>query len=210
MSHEWKIGDWCEVVFCDQVVRGIVYYINYIPSDVKLYIVRKGLPFETPKFLRDIVDLTKATYIPDCTGWDWVEPLQLKEGCWYERRDGEIVKAIKISDGQGFKYKLGNQFIWIDEHGFYRADHLKNEYDLIREVPAPTPPAPKYRAFANMEEFGSQPLREVRESMKSRVVRCVTAYSDETVCIQSATFEWEDAFNRFVFANGEPFGVKCE
>jgi hypothetical protein len=62
--------------------------------------------------------------------------LQLKEGGWYKRRDGEIVgPAIKFDD-ERYPWQVGEQLIYTSI-GKFHFDGAKDSRDLICEVPPP-------------------------------------------------------------------------
>jgi hypothetical protein len=89
-------------------------------------------------------------HLPDCTGFDWVPPpkLQLREGAWYERKDGKIVGPCEPYKNPSWAPEAN----W-EVAGRWYSDDGKNpapETNLIREV---EPPQPKYRPFANLKEF---------------------------------------------------------
>jgi hypothetical protein len=69
------------------------------------------------------------------------------------------------------------------------------------------PPAPTYRPFANAAEFDPFALklwRLVSDPQDTR--RSPASYSDCDHCGQS----WQHSFDKKVFTDGTPFGVKVE
>lgn len=150
-------------------------------------------------------------HLPDCTGFDWEEPkpepkLQLREGAWYERKDGEIV-------GPCLPYKNPS---WAPEAnwevcGRWYSDDGQNpapETNLIREV---DPPKKEYRAFASAEEF--KPFRDKWLKYKvSDSNRCMSirSYSDDGIGVAMTYMTYQKAMLELVFEDGSPFGVPCE
>jgi hypothetical protein len=150
-------------------------------------------------------------HLPDCTGFDWVPApkLQLREGAWYERKDGKIVGPCE-------PYKNPS---WAPEAkwevcGRWYSDGGKNpapETNLVREV---EPPPPKYRPFKDAEEF--KPFRDSwlmstgTDAITGGFER-VISYDDHRVyvTIGECTYWWsyKNAMERFTFDDGSPFGV---
>ena len=61
-----------------------------------------------------------------------VEPIQLREGAWYERRDGNVVGPAKYEcPGQWQGWKVGEW--WYIRSGRFNGG-VDHDYDLIREV----------------------------------------------------------------------------
>lgn len=151
-------------------------------------------------------------HLPGCTGFDWVpEPkLQLREGAWYEREDGEIVGPCRPN---GSAYRP-----WTVGSCFYRNDGTNTADDqrLVREV---DPPQPKYRAFANLKEFLPHRDRFVcvnNPNDKYLELYRVNVFNDHTFWLHSSTgYLYARGLHEYCFAdvdaNGElvfsPFGV---
>jgi hypothetical protein len=146
--------------------------------------------------LKDIIE-----HLPDCTGFDWVPApkLQLREGAWYERKDGVVVGPCKKSGLDDLPWFFGNFF--------YRNDGTNNATDwcyLIREVDPPQPPQPKYRPFKNAEEF--KPFRNCwwyRDDSDGRKHFPPMYYSDSFHGGISFAYRFKTCF----FEDGTPFGV---
>jgi hypothetical protein len=140
-------------------------------------------------------------HLPDCTGFDWVPApkLQLREGAWYERKDGVVVGPCKKSGLDDLPWFFGNFF--------YRNDGTNNATDwcyLIREVDPPQPPQPKYRPFKNAEEF--KPFRNCwwyRDDSDGRKHFPPMYYSDSFHGGISFAYRFKTCF----FEDGTPFGV---
>jgi hypothetical protein len=152
-----------------------------------------GLLLENEQDLGDLVE-----HLPDCTGFDWMPApkLQLREGAWYERKDGKIVGPCKVDPEQpnryGYKWNAG---CWR-----YRDDgknDLCETEHLVREV---EPPQPKYRPFKNAEEF--RPYRNYWIK-NNRCLKRVVEYSDFGVNGMS----WESLLRSRTFEDGAPCGV---
>lgn len=63
-------------------------------------------------------------------------PLQLREGAWYERRDGKIVGPCNWNELVNLWRVGGPNYNY---HGLWYGRNQPSEYDLIREVPPPQP-----------------------------------------------------------------------
>lgn len=66
MSHEWKIGDWCE---CDGR-RCIV--TNVLIRNGEQWIYGSGV--SPCDFSFETMMVQRVKYLPECTGWDWEPP----------------------------------------------------------------------------------------------------------------------------------------
>jgi hypothetical protein len=149
---------------------------------------------------RDLIE-----HIPDCTGFDWVPApkLQLREGAWYERADGNIVGPCErceesttiLTDGIA-KWRIG--CLWYSDVG---TCPVYSNY-LIREV---EPPKPKYRAFKNRNEALSHCegwwLDEAGAAF--RVMRVESG----GVTVYGCFMSFDVAFERLKRQDGSPFGV---
>lgn len=134
-----------------------------------------------------------------------VQPLQLREGAWYERRDGEVVGPCihsPASNSDKMPWRVGSY--WYPGYG--RIIACERDWDLIREVPAPTPPQPTYRPFANSEEF--TPFRAKffrhKDVNKHYPPPC---YDDHGIQTKGVECNFEQAFEFFEFEDGTPFGM---
>jgi hypothetical protein len=201
-----------------------------------------------------------ATYLPDCDSWNL--PLQLREGAWYKRRDGEIVGPLETNRHHAycFKYELlqvGTPCT-VTINGRHSLEIEESPFDLIREVSAPTPPieppegyrllsgddviadgdfylskngcwydstsigalvksqiapnnarayarkiVPKYRPFANAEEFEPHRDRWYRRKDLKNIIK-TSEYGESHI----DGWTYQNAFIRLEFENGEPFGVR--
>ena len=65
MSNEWKIGDWVTV----DGWRNLVYRVY---EDRLCVVDDDGDDMHVPFCIRDFAKVVKR--LPDCTGWDWIEP----------------------------------------------------------------------------------------------------------------------------------------
>lgn len=153
---------------------------------------------ETPEHPYDIIE-----HLPDCTGFDWVPKpkLQLREGAWYERKDGKVVGPCKPYDDEQ------TDGLWSMGGCWYRDDGSTphEPWHLIREVEPPKPPEPKYRAFKNAEEF--KPHRDKWWKYKDGdVIWPPACYSDEGYC----DTDWDYCFVNQVFDDGTPFGIRID
>jgi hypothetical protein len=131
------------------------------------------------------------------------EPLKLREGAWYERRDGKVVGPAKKHNHEYFPYICG--------HRAYKSDgryslHNTCDVDLIREV---DPPKPTHRPFANADEFA--PHRDkwmVSKEFKHERFKAST-YTDKHVAFPEVV-NYVEMFEKLTFENGEPCGVRVE
>jgi hypothetical protein len=148
-------------------------------------------------------------HLPDCTGFDWVPApkLQLREGAWYERKDGKIVGPCEVDREQpndhGYK--------WTATPWRYRDDGsnlVTEDQWLVREVEPPQPPQPKYRPFKDGAEF--KPFRDkwvkYKQSDVGKTMLCVS-FSNEGVTACVSFMPYKTAFDSLVFEDGSPFGV---
>jgi hypothetical protein len=148
---------------------------------------------------RDIIE-----HLPDCTGFDWVpqpEPqLQLREGAWYERKDGLIVGPcepyIDPYNPEKRKWVMCGRWYHDDGHNPHSG------HCIVREVEPPKPPQPKYRPFRSMEEF--TPFRERWWRCKNHKTVLPPCHYNDT---RHGGSTWVDRFARYVFEDGSPFGI---
>ena len=244
-DHIWKIGDWCHFGGNRCLV------VNTTEDDLIYVNSEMSIVYQNAKSL--------ATYLPDCDSWNL--PLQLREGAWYERRDGEIVGPLKKLDCLPFEFAVVVDEISKDSwrrNGRYNAHDTISNLDLIREVPAPAPPieppegyrllsgddviadgdfylskngcwydstsigalvksqiapnnarayarkiVPKYRPFANAEEFEPHRDRWYRRKDLKNIIK-TSEYGESHI----DGWTYQNAFIRLEFENGEPFGVR--
>lgn len=129
---------------------------------------------------------------------------------------GEIQRLMPIfqamADGKTIQTKNGNGWIDIDgdEDGL-NLDSLIDYQDCFR-----IKPEPKYRPFKDAEECWQEMLKHqpfgytydrfnnIRDSI-TKVTTTGVSYDSPTVVIS-----FEEIFDRFVFADGVPFGIKVE
>jgi hypothetical protein len=166
------------------------YILTYTPS---------GRFFADKEDHRDIVE-----HLPECTGFKWVPPpkLQLREGAWYERKDGLIVGPCEKRDPSqtgGFSWAM-NSWMYYDD-GTNTIKHT-DAFDIVREVDPPKPPQPKYRPFRSMEEFA--PFRERWWRCKNHKTVLPPCHYNDT---RHGGSTWVDRFARYVFEDGSPFGI---
>ena len=128
---------------------------------------------------------------------------------------GEIQRLLPIfkamADGKTIQFAtIGNS--WIDIDG--------DEEGLFLDTLIATPqsyrikPEPKYRPFANAEECWAemkkhQPFGWVKSTLfkdLALVQRVATLYVE----INRGIIDYKDILEKFVFADGIPFGVKVE
>ena len=142
-------------------------------------------------------------HLPDCDSFKWVPAppkLQLREGAWYERKDGEIVGPCKVDPEQPNKYG----YKWHAGCWRYRDDgtnQLESDQWIIREV---EPPQPKYRPFKNAEEF--KPYRNCwwyRDDSDGRRYFPPQHYDDQHHGGVFFAYRFKTCF----FEDGTPFGV---
>lgn len=114
-----------------------------------------------------------------------------------------IIQAF--AEGKGVETKTGSGWISIENMSF------AGNPDSYRILPEP-----KYRPFKDAEECWAEMLKhqpfgytydrfnDIRDSI-TKVATTGVSYDSPTVVIS-----FEEVFDRFVFADGVPFGVKVE
>jgi hypothetical protein len=140
--------------------------------------------------------------------------VKLEAGNWYRTRGGEIVYCV----GGSKAVDTGDRWIVENDEGEINTYHFDgrwlsdevDENDLIEHLPdcdgfdwvPPPKPAPKYRPFANAEEF--RPFRDKWWRWKSDCCLNPPArYSDKEYGMNGYLFMFEKA----EFEDGTPFGV---
>lgn len=128
---------------------------------------------------------------------------------------GEIQRLLPIfkamADGKTIQFAVSNS--WIDIDG--------DEEGLFLDTLIATPqsyrikPEPKYRPFANAEECWQemqkhQPFGWVKAGESIR--RLITLVDVDRIQIGNQNLNWTYAqvFKKFIFMDGQPFGVKVE
>jgi len=211
MSVKLEAGNWYrtrggEIVYCVAKHPIDVQYPFLVcfdgkddRDDFESYTI-DGIFSEIVPTNRDIIE-----HLPDCDGFDWVPPkLQLREGAWYERKDGKIVGPCKVDAKQPNKYG----YKWCVGAWRYRDDGTNAMEDTEHLICEVNPPAPKYRPFANAEEFKPHRDRWIVDKMDGELLRCVKVFSGRaSMATIYGCISMTDAFNRFEFEDGTPFGV---
>lgn len=133
-----------------------------------------------------------------------IEPkLQLREGAWYERKDGKIVGPCVKHNDKDRPWAI-DVYLYSDE-GINSATTLSH---IVREVDPPQPPQPKYRPFKDRAEF--KPFRDkwvkYKQSDVGKTMLCVS-FSNEGVTAGVSFMPYKTAFDSLVFEDGSPFGV---
>lgn len=130
--------------------------------------------------------------------------LQLREGAWYEREDGEVVGPCKLYAGAvmlGLVAKWRIDPLWYDDHG----QNTDPKYRLIREV---DPPKPKCRAF-KWEERNQMRGLWIQFLVDGRLKEMQVAWFEEGPCgtysVNGYRGEW--LFENAKLLDGTPFGV---
>jgi hypothetical protein len=126
-EYEWKFGDWLEN---DAKERCRIIDITADLERVQVRVIFNN------GSISPWCNACCFTHLPNCDSWNWQPPLQLKEGCWYERRDGEIVGPCKNGTGKDGPWLITPHWYRDDGTNTWEPSHL------VREVSAPTPPAP--------------------------------------------------------------------
>jgi hypothetical protein len=67
-------------------------------------------------------------------------------------------------------------------------------------------PEPKYRPFKNAEEFAPYRDKWVLNKIRNGTAR-ITAFNDVGFFAPECFFEWSNAFEKFTFEDGSPFGI---
>lgn len=114
-----------------------------------------------------------------------------------------IIKAF--SEGKCVETKTSSGWISIENMGFVGNP---SQYRIK--------PEPKYRPFANAEECWQEMLKHqpfgYTYDRVNNIRDCITKVATTGVSYDSPTvvISFEEVFDRFVFADGVPFGVKLE
>ena len=200
MLHEWKVGDWAE--------SGGNRYLVYKVASLEVYGVLSD-HLLTSWFHGD----PKIKHLPECTGWDW-EPLSPEKP----------QEAIQPPPG----YRLMNPDETIRHGDMFWQDRAWNstgitcgeipvgealrKYARYRITAYARKIEPKYRPFAGAEEFlphrdkwfvdcDGEILRAVGIGRRG----CTIATC--TIATRLGSISFLDAFSRFKFEDGTPFGV---
>jgi hypothetical protein len=131
-------------------------------------------------------------------------PLQLREGAWYERRDGKVVGPCTSRVDKMYPWRVACK--WYTNSGRYEAGNTEPcIFDLIREVPDPSP-KPSYRPFANAEEY--KPFRDmwVRTKEDGGRIHRIRALNSCGIWFSGIHFTFNEAFRELKFEDGKPFG----
>ncbi len=129
------------------------------------------------------------------------EPLKLREGGWYERRDGKIVGPMIVVTEGDHRFTADGCYYYPNGTGSGLIERL----EIIREV---DPPKLTYRPFANAKEFA--PYRDRWMNVKNQNV-CGKAgsYGDLGIYACDGSFKtYQEILEHVVFENGEPCGVR--
>jgi hypothetical protein len=181
--NDVKIGGWCEYEGCRYLV-----FNTRIPN-ISCVNEHGDVGFIKP---------SEATYLPDCTGWDWQPPQPIDPGEGYRLIDPEV-----DTWQEGDEYK-GSAKWWTSFAGNYSKD-----YTYRRKI------EPQYRPFANAEEF--KPYRDKwviakHSGYESGYAGRIDVYLDEGVYSVKNNIarveSWKHAFDALLFEDGTPFGVK--
>jgi len=118
-------------------------------------IIRIGEPVYGEQFIDGRGEIKTATgfFVPVCAIVRKLpEPLKLREGGWYERRDGTVVGPAKKQNHEWFPFTCGDS-AYMDD-GRYASSGFC-DVDLIREVDPPKPtidPGDGWRLLGDDEE----------------------------------------------------------
>lgn len=85
--------------------------------------------------------------------------LQIEEGKWYRRRDGQIVGPAERSGHPDYPWLVGNASHRND--GFRHDPADPDDLDLIEEVPAPGTAETAPTAFGPIKQYATAPAAEV-------------------------------------------------
>lgn len=194
MGHEWEFGDWAEAPW------GIVRFISH----------RRDLWFLCKDGSFQPLDGQNVTYLPDCTGFDWTPPSQVKQ---IEPPTGYrlLGRDEVVADGDLFikRAPAGNDYDWRTASGdsCCTVGYFVDSFEIVcfaRKI------EPRYRPFANAAEF--EPFAEkwiCRSEMG--VIKPgawkVIGYSDKGIYSDSSVMLYADAFDMLQFKDGTRFGV---
>jgi hypothetical protein len=202
---EIKVGDFIEVYGsgfdATQAVRLMVYGVEADGDRVHLHSV-------TQKGVLQVWFPKHVTHLPDCTGWDWKPPLELKEGAYYENASGEVVGPLSKDDGKWVcPFHCDRSAVcnyWFYEDG----SNNSPQWSLVKEVPKPEPKEPKYRPFKSAEEFAPHKDRWLKLSLTT-VQERVVSYDEKSVFTSSGGWKsFETLMKMYTFEDGSPCGVK--
>jgi hypothetical protein len=188
-----EAGQWYKLLderigFCigEGPKNGDIHYDNYPMLLVFNYAGNVYGWYTADGVSADESDDNVVEHLPGCTGFDWVPTpkLQLREGAWYVRKDGEIVgPCVKESrDSCGHAWSIF-PYLYFDDG----KNNASTEVHLIREV---EPPQPKYRPFANLKEFYPHHTRLVCVNVPNpRVLELyrVQVFNDHTFWLHTET-----------------------
>ena len=128
---------------------------------------------------------------------------------------GEIQRLLPIfqamAEGRTIQTKNGNGWIDIDgdEDGL-NLDSLIDYQDCFR-----IKPEPKYRSFKDTEECWAemqkhQPFGWIKDWNDNRDIIGSVSSDDMVFVCEDGTFDFDNMFKNYTFADGVPFGVKVE
>lgn len=194
MSREWKIGDWLEWA----AGRYLVIDVYRTAGSLRVDLINKN---------KDVAHRmpvgAQFVHLQDCTGWDWQPPKPIEPPPGYRLLvNGDIVHFDDLACAN----EIWGQVHHLSVGRIYESDKF---FDMARKI------EPKYRPFANAAEFEPHCDRWIkikdgdktisRGTMRQRVDRY-----DDSFIIAPVAYEYSEAFRRFVFADGTPFGVRVE
>ncbi len=203
MKTDWKIGDWCEF----DGTRALVYMIIHNKESTIIRYVTSG--GTTDYFILGLH--ARYKHLPDCTGWDWVEPkpIKLEVGKWYRRKDGQIVGPCRSSSDRSKEHHPGAEFAL--NCYWYRADGTNKDEPLqvIEEVPVPKG---AYRPFTMQEflEHVDKNFKDERNDDPNDIVQVDILYlGSKVVEFDNSATEYTLAavLEQFTFEDGSYCGV---
>lgn len=201
-AHEWKFGDWAHSPI------GIVRFVCKEDQDGGWCVSKDNL--------LDCFQILYLAYLPDCTGFDWNHPI------W------NPVKPTAIQPPHGYRLmnadetiRHGNMFfqsgawndtgIGVSEIAVGEALKKYARYKITAYACRIEADAfeteLKYRPFANAEEFMPHRDRWIVDN-DGEMLRAISFDAKRsTIATRYGPVHFLDAFSRFKFEDGTPFGV---
>ena len=146
--------------------------------------------------------IKRFTHLPDCDGWDWQppKPLKVEVGKWYRCRNGSVQKITGWWIGRIYPFTNDRGDTWTEGGRWILGG--THDRDLVEEIPEPEP---KWRPFANADEF--KPYRDRWWRYKNdhpTNIRPPGAYDVHGF----VGHKWERCLEILEFEGGTPFGIE--
>ena len=135
--------------------------------------------------------------------------LKVEIGKYYRRIDGNIVGPMQHgSPYDDYPFQTAGRY-W-NEAGVRWCGVDREKQNLVEEVPAPEPPKPEYRPFANAAEFKPHRHKWIKRNGTATAEGCfkVSSYSEAGVHVLDAEIIKYAKLLEWQFEDGTPCGVK--